>query len=344
MTALYIALENGVAVVGQHSGEWKVNVHLASYKPQCIAVDPVDQEHIYCGTFDQGLWHSSNAGVSWNHVGDGIDHKSVMSVAVSEAEQVNGHGVVYAGTEPSAIFRSEDRGDSWLELAELRKLPSAPTWSFPPRPWTSHIRWITPDPLVPGRIFAAAEAGALIRSLNGGQTWEDRKPSGPFDTHTLIMHRLAPGRLYSAAGDGFRKPGNGFVQSEDAGVNWYRPDAGLDDHYLWSVAADPTDPDTLVISAAPGPREAHDPQSAESAIYRRSGRSPWQKVHEGLPSSGGMLASVVAANRFQPGVFYLANNIGVFRSATAGSTWDELPIPWPREIGRANALTAVTDG
>ena len=112
-----------------------------------------------------------------------------MSVAVNQAEQVNGYGVVYAGTEPSAIFRSEDRGNSWLELAELRKLPSAPTWSFPPRPWTSHIRWITPDPLVPGRIFAAAEAGALIRSLDGGQTWEDRKPSGPFDTHTLSCIR-----------------------------------------------------------------------------------------------------------------------------------------------------------
>ena len=248
-----------------------------------------------------------------------------MSVAVSEAEQVNGHGVVYAGTEPSAIFRSEDRGDSWLELAELRKLPSAPTWSFPPRPWTSHIRWITPDPLVPGRIFAAAEAGALIRSLDGGQTWEDRKPSGPFDTHTLIMHRLAPGRLYSAAGDGFRKPGNGFVQSEDAGENWYRPRHARSISGSWSARS---------------PRSAIRRVGNLSAVRKK----PWRKVHEGLPSSGGMLASVVAANRFEPGVFYLANNIGVFRSANAGLTWDELPIPWPREIKRANGLTVAAGG
>jgi len=67
-------------------------------------------------------------------------------------------------------------------------------------------------------------------------------------------------------------------------------------------------------------------------------------VHEGLPSSGGMLASVVAANRFEPGVFYLANNIGVFRSANAGLTWDELPIPWPRETKRANGLTVAAGG
>src|SRR5260221_204027 len=190
------------------------------------------------------------------------------------------------------------------ELAALRPLPSAPTWSFPPRPWTSHIRWITPDPLVPGRVFAAAEAGALIRSLDGGQTWEDRKPSGPFDTHTLVMHRRAPNRLYSAAGDGFLHPGNGFVQSDDGGDTWYRPDAGLAYHYLWSVAADPADPDMLVISAAPGPQEAHNPMSAESAIYRRSGGGQWQQVREGLPSARGLLASVLAANEPEPGASY----------------------------------------
>ncbi len=192
-------------------------------------------------------------------------------MAVSATERVSGHGVVFAGTEPSALFRSEDAGATWRELSALRQLPSAPTWSFPPRPYTSHVRWITPDPLVPGRIFVAIEAGALVRSLDGGETWEDRKPDGPYDTHTLAMHRLAPDRLYSAAGDGFMRPGNGFLESRDGGETWQRPDDGLEHHYLWSVAVDPADPNTMVISAASGPRQAHDPASAESAIYRRTG-------------------------------------------------------------------------
>src|SRR4029077_10633813 len=113
--------------------------------------------------------------------------------------------------------------------------------------------------------------GALVRSLDGGQTWEDRKPQGPFDTQTLVLPRLAPNRLYSAAGDGFMNPGNGFVQSNDGGENWFRAANGLAHHYLWSIAADPADPETLVISAAPGPQQAHNPQVAESFIYRRSG-------------------------------------------------------------------------
>ena len=343
MTTLYVAIEKALAVVSQSNKGWKVELQLIGSQPQCLAVDLLHQEQVYCGTFDKGLWQSADAGASWKHVGEGISHEKVMSVAVSATEQGGGYGVVYAGTEPSAIFRSEDQGNSWQELAALQALPSASTWSFPPRPWTSHIRWITPDPLMPGRVFAAAEAGALVRSLDGGQTWEDRKPGGPFDTHTLVMHRLAPNRMYSAAGDGFMHPGNGFVQSDDGGDTWYRPGDGLAYHYLWSVAADPADPDTLVISAAPGPQEAHNPRSAESVIYRRSSSSKWQQVRDGLPPARGLLASVLVANEAEPGVFYAANNKGLFRSADAGSTWEELPIPWPTDtqIGRAQALIVV---
>src|SRR5439155_10387759 len=295
-------------------------------KLQCLDVDSHRPQQVYCGTCAQGLWRSENAGDSWEHVGAGIEHPSVTSVAVSLTERAGNYGVVYAGTEPSTLYRSEDGGSTWRELSALRQLPSAPTWSFPPRPYTSHIRWITPDPLVAGRIFAAVEAGALLRSLDGGQTWEDRKPGGPFDTHTLVMHRLAPDRLYSAAGDGFMQPGNGFVVSEDGGETWYRPGTGLQHHYLWSVAADPSDPTTIVISAARGPREAHNPQQAESAIYRRSGSSQWQQVRSGLPEQKGLLTSVLAAHEAEPGEFYVANNKGVLRSADAGSTWEALPI------------------
>lgn len=345
MIKLYVAIDNALAVVSQRTNGWEVDLKLISTDPVCLAIDPLRHEQVYCGTFDQGLWRSSDAGASWEHVGEGITYEKVMSVAVSPLEQVGGFSVVYAGTEPSAIFRSEDRGNTWRDLAALRQLPSAPTWSFPPRPYTSHIRWITPDPVYAGRIFAAVEAGALIRSLDGGQTWEDRKPDSPFDTHTLVMPRLIPNRLYSAAGDGFIRPGNGFAQSDDGGDTWHRPDEGLQYNYLWSVAADPVDPDTIVVSAAPGPQQAHTPTSAESAIYRRSNGSKWQQIHEGLPEPRGLLASVLVAHEAEPHVFYTGNNKGIYRSADTGLTWRELSIPWPTgtRAGRANALVAVLE-
>ncbi len=347
MTTLYIALDKALAIAKQRTGRWEVDLHLAEHQPQCLAIDPLHPRYVYCGTFDEGLWQSADAGATWEHTAGGIDSEKVMAVAVSALEQANGAGIVYAGTEPSAIYRSDDQGLSWKELPALRKLPSAASWSFPPRPWTSHIRWLAPDPLVAGRIFAAVEAGALVRSLDGGLSWEDRVPDGPIDTHTLVLHKLAPARLYSAAGDGFMQPGRGFAQSDDGGLSWSRPDEGLAYHYLWSVAADPADPDTLLISAAFGPQQAHNPQAAEAVIYRRSGgvSSPWQLVQAGLPPAQGTLASVLAVHDAEPGVFYAANNRGVFRSPDSGLNWEALPIPWPANanLGRAHALVVTPE-
>jgi hypothetical protein len=127
----------------------------------------------------------------------------ITAVDVGHADHADGFGVVYAGTEPSAVFRSDNGGDSWVDLAGLRALPSADTWSFPPRPQTHHVRWIEADVSVADRVFVAIEAGALVRTFDGGRTWRDRVRGGPYDTHTALTHPRAPGRIYSAAGDGY---------------------------------------------------------------------------------------------------------------------------------------------
>jgi hypothetical protein len=99
----------------------------------------------------------------------------------------------------------------------------------------------------------------------------------------------------------------------------------------------------MVLSAAPDPQAAHNPQRAESAIYGRSSGSQWQQVRDGLPEPRGMLTSVLASHETEPGVFYAANNKGVFRSVDAGTTWEALRILWPEgmHLGRARALVAV---
>jgi hypothetical protein len=68
-------------------------------------------------------------------------------------------GAVYAGTEPSALFRSDDRGATWRELTALLELPSRLSWSFPPRPWTSHVRWIAPNPHDADLLLVGIELG-----------------------------------------------------------------------------------------------------------------------------------------------------------------------------------------
>jgi photosystem II stability/assembly factor-like uncharacterized protein len=332
MTTVLLALRHALLVARDIDGAGRTEVQLEGRSPRCVAADPHQLQRAYCGTFNDGLWRSDDLGASWRPAGRGIAHPRVTAVSVSPNELVGGYGTVYAGTEPSALFRSDDGGDTWRELAGLASLPSASTWSFPPRPKTHHVRWVAPDPVVAGRLFVCVENGALVRSRDSGATWQDRTPESPRDTHTLCTHPLVNGGLYAAAGDGFMNAGNGFARSHDAGDSWQRPDEGLAHHYLWGAAVDPGDPETIVVSAAESPVKAHDLRVAESFIYRRTPGEMWRPITDGLPDAKGTMVSILATLASQPGVFYAANNRGLYRSADAGLTWERLDIPWPRAL------------
>lgn len=327
MTKIYLATKKELAILSRHNGHWHIEHQLCGLSPTCLAADPRRPERVYCGTFGHGLWRSDDAGASWQPAGAGIAYAEVMAVAVSRLEHGGQYGVVWAGTEPSALFRSEDGGQSWQERPKLRDLPSAPTWRFPPRPWTHHVRWIAPDPVVAERLFVGIELGGVMRSLDAGLTWEDRKPGAQHDVHTIRTHRLAPDRVYEAAG-------GGYAQSFDGGATWRGYEAGLNHWYLWGLAVDPGNPETLVVSAAHGPRQAHAPQSAEAVIYRKVSGQAWQEVRAGLPGPQGTIAYRLATNEAEPGVFYAASNQGIYRSPDAGLSWAPLNVVWPDHYRR----------
>jgi photosystem II stability/assembly factor-like uncharacterized protein len=172
----------------------------------------------------------------------------------------------------------------------------------------------------------AIEAGALIRSFDGGKTWKDRVDGGPYDTHTLATNPNAPGRLYSSAGDG-------YFESRDYGETWRSPENGLRHHYLYSIAVHPSDADTVLISASSSAWTAYDPQNAESYVYRKVDGGNWERIVKGFPPSAGTTASAISANPEKTGEFYAANNTGLYRSSDAGSTWEKLVAPWPGSNG-----------
>ena len=336
MATIYLAMDDELLVVRGAGGSRETRAELVGRGPRCLAVDPARPERVWCGGL-AGVWRTEDGGANWRQAGAALEGSSVSALRAGEGD------LVYAGTDPSALHRSDDGGDTWEELATMLELPSAPTWSFPPRPDTSHVRWITLDPAAAGRVYVCIEAGALVRSTDGGDTWSDRVEGGPWDTHTLSAHPAAPGRLYSAAGDGFMAPGHGYNESRDGGETWAQPDEGIERHYLYGLAVDPVDPDTMIVSAARSPQAAHDYRYADSTVYRRTGGDPWREVREGLPEPAGTTRAMLAANPAEPGVFYAADNRGLFRSADAGATWRPIPVPWREAYGRQGAQAlAVT--
>jgi hypothetical protein len=265
---LYAATGDGVARLEEAGGEWTVEHSLRGSGAQCLAIDPTDADTVYAGLPERGVQRSVDGGRTW--VDCALPAAAVFSLAVSAAD-----GAVYAGTEPSALYRSDDRGASWHELEALLELRSRPSWSFPPRPWTSHVRWIAPSPHRAEIVLVGIELGGLMRSTDGGATWQDHRPGAQPDVHSLAWHPRADGWAYEAGG-------GGAAWSEDAGDTWRPADEGRDRHYTWAVAADPHDPDIWYVSASTGPYAAHSGGDPQAHIYRRL-EGDWQALAGGLP-------------------------------------------------------------
>jgi photosystem II stability/assembly factor-like uncharacterized protein len=265
---LYAATGTSFARLDEKNGAWEVSRGLAHSSAQCLAVDPADPETVYVGLASGGVRKTTDGGRVWAE--RGLDGEQIFSVAVSAAD-----GAVYAGTEPSALYRSDDAGETWGELETLLELPSQPTWSFPPRPWTSHVRWIAPSPHDADTLLVGIELGGLMRSTDGGATWQDHRPGAARDVHSLAWHPRVHGRAYEAGGDG-------AAWSDDGGDTWHPADEGRDRSYTWSVAVDPEDPGLWYVSASTGPYRAHGQGDPQAHVYRRRDGG-WETLSGGLP-------------------------------------------------------------
>lgn len=320
MTTLYAALSDRLLVVhGERRSycaqgtQWDLTERLTGCDLECIAASPERPERAFVGTADTGLHRSHDGGETWEGVGGFTDRVTALAVSPHDPD------VLYVGTEPSAVYRSTDGGVTWNRCDGLTDLPSSSRWSYPPRPETHRVRWLTIDHADPDRLYVAIEAGAFVRSFDGGETWIDHPDGARRDNHTLATHPEAPGRVYAAAGDG-------YAESHDSGDSWVSPEAGLDHGYVWGVAVDADDPDRVVVSAADGAYSAHIPERAESYVYRRT-EDGWEVTMDGLPDPTETVRAVLAAGH-ERGAFVALTNRGLFRTHDYAESWHRLAVPW----------------
>ncbi|TYL38212.1 hypothetical protein CV102_13520 [Natronococcus pandeyae] len=331
MATIYAAMRNRLLRCERDDGNWETVNHLEGHDLECVAASPDAPDRVFVGTFESGLFRSTDGGQTFEPLeteftteleegyGDAEDVESdaVMSVTISPHDP----DVVYAGTEPSRVYRSEDGGDSWEHLEGLVDLPSADEWFFPPRPHTHHVRWLEVDPFDPDRLYVGIEAGAFVLSTDAGESWQERPPGSRRDNHSLAIHPDREGLVYSAAGDG-------FAVSTDGGESWDQPQEGLEHRYCWSVVPDPSDPESVLLSSASGAGSAHTASSAKSYVYRKTGDDPWERLDgNGLPMGEGVVRAVFATTDTE-GEVYGVTNRGLFRSSDFGDSWDRLDVAW----------------
>lgn len=272
---LLIGTDDGVTLVDIGARQRpEVLAHaLGGMRIECVATDGV---RAIAGTYEEGAYVSLDGGRTWEPVPRGaIPHERVTSAAIGPS----GTDVprMFVGTEPSHLYRSDDDGDTWFELEALQDIGSRPEWSFPPRPWTHHVRTIAPHPTNPNVLLVGIELGGLMRSTNGGLSFEDHHSGAHRDTHQVEWDPF--GRSCVEAG------GTGAARSADSEADqWHDASDGLAETYVWSVAVDPTRFDHWYVTAAPGPYDAHvDSRDAHAIIaerYERNGE--WRRIDPAL--------------------------------------------------------------
>lgn len=276
---------------------------------QCVAAAG---SRVVAGTRG-GVMVSVDASTSWERIA--LSEPDVLSVAIGVADDA-----LYAGTEPSRLFVSREEGP-WTELEALQEIPSRPSWSFPPRPWTHHVRWIAPDPHRAERLLVGIELGGLMLSEDAGAGFSDHRPGAKRDTHSLAWHPREADRAYQAAGDG-------AAWSRDGGLTWEAADTGRELRYCWALAVDPGDPDLWYVSAASGPGAAHGGQSAKGRLYR------WNGSWEALALPGDSMPYALAVS---DGELIVGTADGrVLASADSGESWGDLGV----RVGSVLAMAA----
>ncbi len=322
-TVLLGSVGGGVVRAEDEAGGWRVERVLQGRDVGCLASDPLDPGVAYAGTQGEGLFRSDDRGRTWRHVG--AQRAIVKAVAPSPHEP----GLLWIGTKPARVVAARDGGERWEALAPFPRLRSW-FWLTPAeRPiMQPYVQGLAESPVEPGVLLAGIEAGALVRSEDGGSSWSGHRSGASRDCHTLAFHARDGAWAYEGGG-------TGPAVSIDGGRTWRKRLAGLDRRYCWAVAADPEEPGTWYVSAAPGPGKAHGSGSAEAKIFRSQGDG-WVALGGGLPDPLPSMPYGLAAPR--AGELWAALADGaVWRSQDHGTSWDELPV----RLGTVNRAFAL---
>jgi photosystem II stability/assembly factor-like uncharacterized protein len=250
-----------------------------------VVIDSRNPRRLYAGTGEDGVFRSDDGGNSWQQINQGLTFTEIWWI-----EQHPQTGELYAGTSPASVFKSIDGGDSWADCPRLRAMPETRDWTFPPPPHIAHVKGLALTPGDPKRVLGAVEEGWIIRSTDGGETWEDIKAGTEFDSHSVTVMPDDPRVVISTSGTGIYK-------SIDGGDSFAPAHSGMTERYMTQIALHPSRPKLLLTAAAavppPGWRR---PEGAEAGFYRSEDQGEsWQRLRGGLPEH------ITAAPRFITG-------------------------------------------
>lgn len=177
---------------------------------------------------------------------------------------------VLLGTDDSAFLYRWQEGDaSARRVPAFDALPCRATW---------HTPWGGPAAVrslaVSGEwVYADIHVGSIMRSPDGGVTWEPVTPDLNEDVHQVATTPARPSRVVA-------NTANAVYVSDDCGQSWAHRANGLSARYGRAIAVSPKEADLLLASVSRGPR------GGEARLFRseNAGRS-WEPVKGAFPEA-----------------------------------------------------------
>jgi len=292
---LFLGTQKGVRDYKGGDDQWQEAGRYISGVADCLEGSKSHPEIVYCCVLHDGVYRTSDAGGSWRRIFEG----DTRAVAVDPGDD----RVVYVGTEPVRLYRSEDKGDTWEELNHLLDLSDEVkrNWKSPQPQYQGHVRHIFIDPDDRQILYLSIEHGGVVRTFDGGKTWEDVSSGIDY----LDIHKISndPVRkdLY------FMTSARGFFRSTDPARGWTRiENNGITRDYFHDFMFLPGQPPVMLIATANGsPGHWNRPGMAQSAMFRSlDGARTWQQVGDGLPESIEKMVWALATSPNDPAQVY----------------------------------------
>jgi photosystem II stability/assembly factor-like uncharacterized protein len=279
----------------------------------------VDMTIIYAASLDSGIYKSSDHGLTWNKVNNGLTYRAVQAIAISPSNW----NVVYAGTNQlgganSGIYVTTNAGASWtLKNTGITEVSLG-------------IQSVSVDPSNSLIAYAAVFDGltnstvGLFKTTNGGDSWF--ASSNGIDIKNILCVSVSNFPNIILAGTSFDIPTqmgpSKIYKSTDGGANWVN---------TTGLPADPTAINPVrFINVANAPNYFFAGLFMNTtdggAYFSTDGGSTWTKKWNGAPADVGTLLRsgliVEGTNEIYVGLDRATGlNIGVWKSSDAGNNW-----------------------
>jgi hypothetical protein len=302
-------------------------------------------------------WHwgptvawSDDLGATWNEA----DHAAIgfpedTGTALARVWQIQPDtddrpGVVWAGCEPTSLWRSEDGGESFTLVRGLWEHPHRPEWA--PGFGGAAVHTILPHP-TSDRVTVAMSTGGVYVSDDGATGWAPRNRGisakfmpDPYPEFGQCVHRVvadagSPEHLYA-------QNHHGVYRSTDGGGQWVSIADGLPSDFGFVALASPHRPGTFWVM----PLEADArrvPPGGRMRVHRtRDAGDSWTELGTGLPDDSWtvVLRDAACVDSLQPTGLYLGTRDGcLYASADEGDSWSTVAAHLPDVLSvRAAAL------